>query len=297
MIRNLVRDWRNRLGSAGKGAPSRGATALTYSLVVGLVSLAGISAVTRVGGGVDSLFVSVSSSLDGSAGRHSGDGSQTSSTPTAGSSCTDSNAPSDGAYTIDLATDPDGPFRVWCQDGWTLAAASANDGVQGTGCCFAPNAGALDANDLAPLNLSAPVPPEAFGRWKLSDATMAAIRAESTDNPQHDIRVRTVGAYGSGTFYHRADCTLTFAGVNSSSHPASHVCNLSYTASSGTSGQYQSGHWGMLSRWYNGQSYYILGIGSIHVSDSTHGAPTSGYCTFSDTRLCKGPTGVEVWVR
>ncbi len=45
----------------------RGATALTYGLVVGLVALGSLSAVTRIGGGVDSLFGTVSSTLSDAA--------------------------------------------------------------------------------------------------------------------------------------------------------------------------------------------------------------------------------------
>lgn len=44
-----------------------GATALTYGLVVGLVAIAGIGAVTRVGTSVEGLFVDVASSIDGTA--------------------------------------------------------------------------------------------------------------------------------------------------------------------------------------------------------------------------------------
>lgn len=45
----------------------RGATALTYGLVVGLVALAGLAAVTRIGTSVEGLFVEVASSIDGQA--------------------------------------------------------------------------------------------------------------------------------------------------------------------------------------------------------------------------------------
>lgn len=46
-----------------KGNPRRGATALTYGLVVGLVALAGLAAVTRIGESVDSLFGTTSSTM------------------------------------------------------------------------------------------------------------------------------------------------------------------------------------------------------------------------------------------
>lgn len=45
----------------------RGATGLTYSLVVGLVAVAGIGAVSRIGTSVETLFVGVASSIDGTA--------------------------------------------------------------------------------------------------------------------------------------------------------------------------------------------------------------------------------------
>lgn len=46
----------------------RGATALTYGLVVGLVAIAGIAAVTRIGEGVDVLFGTTASTLTGTIG-------------------------------------------------------------------------------------------------------------------------------------------------------------------------------------------------------------------------------------
>lgn len=64
----------------------RGATAMTYSLVVGLVAIAGITAVTRVGSSVDGLFTEVASSLDNA--DRPGPGSETS--PTASPSATPS---------------------------------------------------------------------------------------------------------------------------------------------------------------------------------------------------------------
>lgn len=65
------------MGLEGPQAPRanrhhRGATALTYGLVVGLVALAGLAAVTRIGESVDSLFTEVSSTIDGSAGGNGG---------------------------------------------------------------------------------------------------------------------------------------------------------------------------------------------------------------------------------
>ncbi len=74
----------------------RGATAMTYSLVVGLVAIAGITAVTRVGSSVDELFTEVASSLDSA--ERSGPGSAA--TPTATPTVTPSATPSPTA-TID----------------------------------------------------------------------------------------------------------------------------------------------------------------------------------------------------
>ncbi len=58
---------------------SRGATAMTYGLVVGLVGIAALGAVTEVGGGVDTLFTDVSTDLAGGqqcAANAAGDGWQ-----------------------------------------------------------------------------------------------------------------------------------------------------------------------------------------------------------------------------
>ncbi len=52
----------------GSQDQSRGATALTYGLVVGLVGVAALAAVTRVGDSVGSLFTQVSSSIDQTSG-------------------------------------------------------------------------------------------------------------------------------------------------------------------------------------------------------------------------------------
>lgn len=56
----------------GSQDQSRGATALTYGLVVGLVGVAALAAVTRVGDSVGSLFTQVSSSIDPTSGPGSG---------------------------------------------------------------------------------------------------------------------------------------------------------------------------------------------------------------------------------
>ncbi len=60
---------------------TRGATALTYRLVVGLVAVAGIAAVTRVGESVDSLFGDVSSTLTDASDGTMGGGNETEATP------------------------------------------------------------------------------------------------------------------------------------------------------------------------------------------------------------------------
>ncbi len=75
----------------------RGATALTYGLVVGLVSLAAIQAVTTVGESVDSNLVNVADSISGSV---SPDGEQPAPTPVP--DFTLSSAPNSGLITVSL---------------------------------------------------------------------------------------------------------------------------------------------------------------------------------------------------
>ncbi len=57
---------------------NRGATALTYGLVVGLVGIGSLAAVTRIGDSIDSLFGTTSSTLTGSL-----DKAEATATPTA----------------------------------------------------------------------------------------------------------------------------------------------------------------------------------------------------------------------
>lgn len=131
-----------RAQGARWGAKDRAATALTYGLVVGLVAIAGISAVTRVGDSVDFLFGSVSSTLSSTV---DGDGAAATATPTPTpiprpASCNDVTGAS-GIYTLD----PDGaggfdPFEAYCDmstddGGWTLVFSytmdSARTGISG----------------------------------------------------------------------------------------------------------------------------------------------------------------------
>lgn len=113
----------------------RGATALTYGLVVGLVALAGLGAVTRIGESTGTLFTSVASSIDGTTpapvAPSPSPSPSPSPTPTpVAARCQgvrDQGQTSDGRYTID----PDGtggldPFEAYCAmrgaEGWTLIA-------------------------------------------------------------------------------------------------------------------------------------------------------------------------------
>lgn len=110
------------------GTGERGATALTYGLVVGLVALAGLAAVTRIGDSVDTLFTSTAETM--TQGLETGAShSSTPVSPAAPVSCKAildaGESTGDGRYEID----PDGtggedPFSVTCDmttdgGGWT----------------------------------------------------------------------------------------------------------------------------------------------------------------------------------
>lgn len=124
---------------------NRGATALTYGLVVGLVAIAGLSAVTRMGDAIGTNFTNVSSTLTDAAER--GGGSVlTLPTPTPipeiiGASCADglSRYPSlqdrDGLYMVDMTGGDDSDAeQVWCDmttdgGGWTYLWAAPSTGL------------------------------------------------------------------------------------------------------------------------------------------------------------------------
>ncbi len=110
------------------GTGERGATALTYGLVVGLVALAGLAAVTRIGSSVDTLFSSTAETM--TQGLETGPSpSDSPASPGARVSCKAildaGESTGDGSYQID----PDGaggedPFSVTCDmttdgGGWT----------------------------------------------------------------------------------------------------------------------------------------------------------------------------------
>lgn len=158
----------------GRWDRQRGATALTYGLVVGLVALAGLTAVTRVGEGVQSLFGTTSSTLSGTVDR-SRPAAPPRPSPTAPlahcQAIVDVNAArGSGVYLID----PDGaggsePFDAYCEmdedgGGWTLFAQMVP--VSNTGLSLVATAavGRLDLDDSTVTNPA-----------KLSDAVINSV--------------------------------------------------------------------------------------------------------------------------
>ncbi len=107
---------------------ARGATALTYGLVVGLVALAGLSAVTRIGDSTTTLFTQVSSTLTQSVAKPEGSAATPQQTPTVYANCAEAHgfgARTDGPYTLDPDGDGEYLFTATCDmtqqgGGWTL---------------------------------------------------------------------------------------------------------------------------------------------------------------------------------
>ncbi len=113
------------------GSKRQGATALTYGLVVGLVGIAGLSAVTRVGESVDSLFGDVSSTMRSGLEEETTASTTPTATPVSSRlSCKAildaSDSTGNGTYEIDRDGDgPGSPETVWCDmagGGWTYAS-------------------------------------------------------------------------------------------------------------------------------------------------------------------------------
>ncbi len=118
----------------------RGATALTYGLLIGLVALGALSAVTRIGESIVSLFTTAASGME--KGLRPADGTDQPPPPGgplgSGASClailNAGTSQGDGLYRLD----PDGsggaaPFDAWCDmsrdgGGWTLALRTAASG-------------------------------------------------------------------------------------------------------------------------------------------------------------------------
>ncbi len=120
-----------RDGAAGRSLDrrNRGASALTYGLIVGLVGLGSLAAVSRVGTSVDSLFGGAASSMT----RGLGTPARTQGGSPVRQSCQahrDAGETADGPFSIN----PDGgsAFEAWCDfdgsEGWTLALRTANGG-------------------------------------------------------------------------------------------------------------------------------------------------------------------------
>lgn len=110
------------------GSKRQGATALTYGLVVGLVGIAGLAAVTRVGESVDSLFGDVSSTI--TSGLEEETTAPTATPISSRLSCKAildaGDSTGNGTYEIDRDGDGAGsPETVWCDmagGGWTYAS-------------------------------------------------------------------------------------------------------------------------------------------------------------------------------
>ncbi len=124
-----------------KPAPShradRGATALTYGLVVGLVAIGGLAAVTRIGDSIDTLFSTTSSTLVRalpSEGAATAEPSPTGETAQY-TSCAAAYAAgerSDGIYRLDPDNDGQDIIRTFCDmtrdgGGWTLVFNISDD--------------------------------------------------------------------------------------------------------------------------------------------------------------------------
>ncbi|GAB5388683.1 MAG: hypothetical protein Alpg2KO_16510 [Alphaproteobacteria bacterium] len=207
MVNNLKSDSKNR-----------GASLLSYGLIVGLISVFALSSVTSVGSNVVSLFDNVADTTGGVVTQN-GAGSSSEPTPAAThASCKeafDAGITSDGLQQID----PDGsggaaPFDAWCDmssdgGGWTLVirALGAETGVDGGVWLTASDFGASSS------------PSPTGNSFKFSDSVINALQDDGVfrliaDGTYTYERFVTGCTYSHDSTTQGGTCNVTYPDLN-----------------------------------------------------------------------------------
>lgn len=191
----------------------------------------------------------------------------------------------DGLYWIDpLKTAPTQVFCDMSGGGWTLVYRATNSGG------IIEN-GLIDGPEAIGIT---PFTPESEGQFKLDDAVINALRSDIIIN---NLKVAVyINHRLLGIAWHPKECILQ----SGTELPKTDICNRSTREGPHAANQIQSGHKGMLGRWYvDGTLGYLLPlthIGPIEGGTAhANGELPLTYCTWYDERTCPTNSQIEIW--